>query len=307
MEITTALIKELRERTSAGMMDCKKALEETAGNMDEAIEWLREKGLSKAAKKAGRIAAEGLVDFAISNGSAAIVEVNSETDFVAKNEDFKSFVKDVAEQAARTSVTTVEELLNETSVREEGKTVSAVLNEKIATIGENLSVRRFEKLDTNAGTVVSYIHGGGKIGVLVQFNVVSDNAVVLEAGRNIAMQVAAINPLYLSADVIPAEYVEHEKAILREIVLGEGKAPEMVEKIVAGKINKQLNEVSLLNQSYVKDPELTITKYLENVSKEAGVNVTVVKFVRFEAGEGIEKKEENFAAEVAAQVASSNN
>ncbi|OGO83928.1 MAG: translation elongation factor Ts [Clostridiales bacterium GWE2_32_10] len=304
MEISTNAIKELRERTSAGMMDCKKALMENEGDMEKAIEWLREKGLSKAAKKAGRIAAEGIVDVCITDGAAALVEINSETDFVAKNEDFRSYVKDVATQAAVTKVNDLEEFLNETWIKDQTKTVKDSLTEKIATIGENLNIRRFTKLDTKDGVVASYIHGGGKIGVLVKFATTNNSDIVLEAGKNIAMQVAAVNPLYLSSNEIPADYVEKEKAILREQALSEGKPTDIVEKMIIGRLNKQLQEVCLLDQNYVKDPEMTITKYLESVSKQVGTDVKVASFVRFETGEGIEKKEENFADEVAKQVSS---
>jgi len=291
MEISTNAIKELRERTSAGMMDCKKALMENEGDMEKAIEWLREKGLSKAAKKAGRIAAEGIVDVCITDGAAALVEINSETDFVAKNEDFRK-------------VNDLEEFLNETWIKDQTKTVKDSLTEKIATIGENLNIRRFTKLDTKDGVVASYIHGGGKIGVLVKFATTNNSDIVLEAGKNIAMQVAAVNPLYLSSNEIPADYVEKEKAILREQALSEGKPTDIVEKMIIGRLNKQLQEVCLLDQNYVKDPEMTITKYLESVSKQVGTDVKVASFVRFETGEGIEKKEENFADEVAKQVSS---
>ncbi|HCC06689.1 MAG TPA: elongation factor Ts [Clostridiales bacterium] len=304
MEVSTNEIKELRERTSAGMMDCKKALMENNSDMEKAIEWLREKGLSKAAKKAGRIAAEGMVEVSITDGIAAMVEVNSETDFVSKNENFRTYVKDVAEQVAKTQVNDTEDLLNQKWLKDQNKTVKDVLTEKISTIGENLSIRRFVKLNTTDGVVVPYIHGGGKIGVFVKLNTTNNSDAVIEAGKNIAMQVAAINPLYLSSGEIPADYVESEKAILREQALSEGKPAEIVEKMIAGRLNKQLQEVCLLEQNYVKDPEVTITKYLESVSKQVGTEVKVVSFVRFETGEGIQKKEENFADEVAAQVES---
>ncbi|HAN10686.1 MAG TPA: elongation factor Ts [Clostridiales bacterium] len=304
MDVSTSEIKELRERTSAGMMDCKKALMETGADMEKAIEWLREKGLSKAAKKAGRIAAEGMVEVCITDKIAAMVEVNSETDFVSKNEDFRSYVKDVAEQVAKTEANATEELLNEKWLKDNNKTVNDVLTEKIATIGENLSIRRFKKLNTTDGVVVPYIHGAGKIGVFVKLNTTNNSDAVIEAGKNIAMQVAAINPLYLSSSEIPADYVESEKAILREQALSEGKPAEIVEKMIAGRLNKQLQEVCLLEQNYVKDPEITITKYLEAVSKQVGTEVKVTSFVRFETGEGIQKKEENFADEVAKQVES---
>ncbi len=306
MEITANSIKELRERTSAGMLDCKKALTENSGDMEKSIEWLREKGLSKAAKKAGRIAAEGMVGVAITDNKAVLVEVNSETDFVAKNEEFRTYVKDVANQTVNSNSSNVEELLEETWASDNSKTVKDVLTEKIAKIGENLTIRRFAKVESNDGVVVPYIHGDGKIGVLVKLATTNNTAEVVEAGKNLAMHVAATNPMYLSSNEIPADYIEKEKNILKEQALAEGKPAEIVEKMIVGRLNKQLQEVSLLDQDYVKDPDMTITKYLESVSKQVGTDVKIASFVRFETGEGIEKEESNFAEEVAAQVASMN-
>lgn len=301
MAITAQMVKELREATGAGMMDCKKALTEAEGDMEKAVDILREKGLSKAAKKADRIAAEGLVNIKTNDDStvASIVEVNSETDFVAKNHDFKTFVEDVADMVLNGAHSSVDELLS--SVHKEGKALKDVLNDRIATIGEKLDVRRFKKVAAN-GKVAGYIHGGGKIGVLVVLETESNDPRVLELGRDVAMQVAAMNPKYLSRDDVDQEYLEHEKEVLTQQALNEGKPANIVEKMVVGRLNKELKEVCLLDQVFVKDSELTISKLVDKVAKEVGSSIKIVEMVRFEVGEGIEKREENFADEVAKQL-----
>lgn len=301
MAVTAQMVKELREATGAGMMDCKKALTEAEGNMERAVDILREKGLSKAAKKADRVAAEGLVTIKTTEDGkvAAIVEVNSETDFVAKNEDFKVFVTDVAEMALEGDSKDVAELLS--ANHKEGKDLQSVLNDRIATIGEKLDIRRFEKIASN-GKVAGYIHGGGKIGVLVELDTDSDDERVLSLGKDIAMQVAAMNPKYISRDDVDQEYLAHEKEILTQQALNEGKPADIVEKMVVGRLNKELKEVCLLDQVFVKDSELTIGKLVEKVAKEVSSTIKVSRMVRYEVGEGIEKKEENFADEVAKQM-----
>ena len=300
MAITAQMVKELRETTGAGMMDCKKALQEAEGNMERAIDILREKGLSKAAKKSDRIAAEGLVAIEINedNTVASMVEVNSETDFVAKNEDFKTFVKDVAEIALATEKEDVAGLLTES--HKEGA-LSEVLNNRIATIGEKLDIRRFAKISTN-GQVAGYIHGGGKIGVLVELETEARDAEVLAMGRDIAMQVAAMNPKYVSKDDVDPEYIAHETEILTQQALNEGKPANIVEKMIKGRLEKQLKEVCLVEQTFVKNPDLTIKQLVADVAKKVGSEIKVARVVRFEVGEGIEKKEENFAEEVAKQL-----
>ena len=299
--ITAQMVKELRETTGAGMLDCKKALQEAEGNMEKAIDLLREKGLSKAAKKADRVAAEGLVTIEVNtdNTAAAIVEVNSETDFVAKNEDFKAFVKDAAEMALATEVATIEALLSEN--HKEGKALQDVLNDRIAKIGEKLDFRRFEKLTTE-GQIAGYIHGAGKIGVLVELLTESRDEKVLAMGRDIAMQVAAMNPKYVSRDDVDQDYIAHETEVLTAQALNEGKPANIVEKMVKGRLEKELKEVCLLEQTFVKDSDLTIKKLVANTAKEVGSDIKVGRVVRFEVGEGIEKKEENFAEEVAKQL-----
>ncbi|WP_373598086.1 translation elongation factor Ts [Paraclostridium bifermentans] len=300
MAITAQMVKELRETTGAGMMDCKKALQEAEGNMERAIDLLREKGLSKAAKKSDRVAAEGLVAIEINadNTVGAIVEINSETDFVAKNEDFKTFVKDVAEMALATEKEDVAGLLTES--HKEGA-LADVLNNRIATIGEKLDIRRFAKIATN-GQVAGYIHGGGKIGVLVELETEARDADVLTMGRDIAMQVAAMNPKYVSKDDVDPEYIAHETEILTQQALNEGKPANIVEKMIKGRLEKQLKEVCLVEQTFVKNPDLTIKQLVADVAKKVGSEIKVARVVRFEVGEGIEKKEENFAEEVAKQL-----
>ncbi|MDY2793919.1 MAG: translation elongation factor Ts [Peptostreptococcus porci] len=301
MAITAQMVKELRESTGAGMMDCKKALTEADGDMERAIDILREKGLSKAAKKADRIAAEGLVTIKLNadNTVAAITEVNSETDFVAKNEDFKVFVNDVTEMVLDADFADVATLL--AAQHKEGKALQDVLNDRIATIGEKLDVRRFEKVSTN-GVISGYIHGGGKIGVLVVLDTDSKDEQVSKLGKDIAMQVAAMNPKYISRDDVDQEYIAHEKEVLTQQALNEGKPAEIVEKMVVGRLNKELKEVCLMDQVYVKDSELTISKLVASVEKSVGSSIKVSKVVRYEVGEGMEKREENFADEVAKQL-----
>ena len=305
MAITAAMVKDLRDMTGAGMMDCKKALNETNGDMDEAVEYLRKNGQAKAEKKAGRIAAEGLVRVIVKdNKLAAVVEVNSETDFVAKNEDFQGFVDAVAQQAVNSDSADMDSFLAEAWNVDASKTVKEALTEKISIIGENLSIRRFEKVTAENGCVVSYLHGGGRIGVLVDAETAVVSEAVKEALTNVAMQIAALSPKYVSQAEVSEEYKEHEKEILlAQAKLENPEKPDnIIEKMIIGRLNKELKEVCLLSQIYVKDGDLTVEKYLENVAKAEGTTITVKKFIRFETGEGIEKKEENFADEVARQM-----
>jgi elongation factor Ts len=306
MAITAAMVKDLRDMTGAGMMDCKKALAATDGDMDKAVEFLREKGLAAAEKKAGRIAAEGVcAAVVIEDGkTAAIVEVNSETDFVAKNETFRSFVDTVVNQAAKTTATDIDTFLAEAWSLEPSKTVKEELSSQIAIIGENMNIRRFQKVVAENGFVESYIHGGGRIGVVVEMESTVCNDAAKEAAKNVAMQIAAIYPKYVKRDEIPGDYIEHEKEILKAQAMNEntGKPENIIEKMIEGRLNKQLKEVCLLDQIYVKDGDLTVQKYLDAVAKEIGAPITVKSFVRYETGEGIEKKEENFADEVAKQM-----
>ncbi len=307
MAITAAMVKELREMTGAGMMDCKKALNETNGDMDAAVEYLRKNGQAKAEKKAGRIAAEGLCKVIVKDDKvAAVVEVNSETDFVAKNEEFQKFVTAVAEQAVASGAADMDAFLAEAWNVDNSKTVKEALVERIAVIGENLSIRRFEKVVAENGCVVSYTHGGGRIGVIVEAETDVVNDAVKEGLVNVAMQVAALSPKYVSQDEVSEEYKEHEKAILLEQAKNDPKnanKPEnIIEKMIIGRLNKELKEVCLLDQAYVKDGDLTVAKYVAQVAKENGANLSIKRFVRFETGEGLEKKNEDFAAEVAAQL-----
>ena len=301
MAITAQMVKELRENTGAGMMDCKKALQEAEGNMERAVDILREKGLSKAAKKADRVAAEGLVAIEMNadNTSAVVVEVNSETDFVAKNEDFKVFVKDAAEMALASEAKDVATLLNEN--HKEGKALQDVLNDRVAKIGEKLDLRRFEKVTTE-GQIAGYIHGGGKIGVLVELLTSAKSDELIAMGRDIAMQVAAMNPKYVSRNDVDPEYIAHETEILTQQALNEGKPANIVEKMIKGRLEKQLKEVCLLEQPFVKNGDLTVKQLVAETAKKLGTEIEVGRVVRFEVGEGIEKKEENFAEEVAKQL-----
>ena len=291
--VTASLVKELREKTGAGMMDCKKVLTETDGDLEKAAELLRERGIAKAAKKSGRVAAEGVVEAYISEDGkiGAAVEVNSETDFVAKNEEFKTFVMDVAKQVVTNNPATVEELLAQPSLTVEGKTVNEVLIEKIATIGENMSIRRFARFETTDGLVEKYIHGDGKIAVLVNMTNASK-----ELAKDICMQVAAAKPEFVNREAVPAERVEKEKEILKAQTMNEGKPEAIAEKIVQGRIGKFFSEICLVDQDFVKDPNMKVSQLLKEKDAE------VVEFARFEKGEGIEKKEENFAEEVMNQL-----
>ena len=300
MAFTAKDVKELRERTGCGMMDCKKALTETDGDFDKAIEYLREKGLAAATKKAGRIAADGMVFSTVDreNKVGVVVEVNSETDFVAKNEMFREFVADVAAVVAKENPATVEELL--TKAMPNGDTVEAALQEKILVIGENLKIRRFVRYE---GPCVAYIHAGGTHGVLVNFEVSDEVFAKPEFesyGKDIAMQIAAANPSYLNKEEVPAEVLEKEKEILTQQAINEGKPAAIAEKMVAGRIAKYYKENCLVEQAFVKDDKQSITAYTNATAKELGGDIKIVAFTRFEKGEGIEKKVDDFAAEVAA-------
>ncbi len=303
--ITAGMVKELREMTGAGMMDCKKALGETDGDMEKAVEFLREKGLAAASKKAGRIAAEGLVTVVVSEDgkSGAIVEVNSETDFVAKNAQFQTYVADVAAQALASDSKDMEAFLAEAWNKDSSLTVAQALSSQIAVIGENMDIRRFEKVTTD-GVAVDYIHGGGRIGVLIEAGAEVVNDAVKEALKNIAMQIAALSPKYVRREEISQEFIDHETEILKSQAKNENpdKPDSIIDKMIVGRLNKELKEFCLLDQAYVKDGDLTVGKYLEQVSKEVGGKIEVKKFIRFETGEGIEKKEDNFAEEVAKQM-----
>lgn len=291
--ITASMVKDLREKTGAGMMDCKKALNETDGDMEKAVEYLREKGITKAAKKSGRIAAEGLVLAYISDDKkiGAAVEVNSETDFVAKNEEFKSFVEAVARQVVLNNPKDVESLLQEDSIEVPGKKLSEVLVEKVAKIGENLTIRRFTRFETTDGMIEKYIHGDGKIAVLVNMK----NADT-ELAKDVCMQIAAAKPEFLDEKAVPAERLNKEMEILKVQAMNEGKPEAIAEKIVQGRIGKFYSEICLVDQEFVKNPEMKIKDLLKAKGAE------IVEFARMEKGEGIEKKEENFAEEVMKQI-----
>ena len=293
MAITASMVKELREMTGAGMMDC-----------NAAIEFLRKNGQAKAEKKAGRIAAEGIVKAVVKDDKvAAIVEVNSETDFVAKNEEFQGFVNAVVNQVADSDAADMDAFMAEAWAADTTKTVKDALVEKVAVIGENLNIRRFEKIVTD-GCVVDYIHGGGRIGVLIEAEADVVNDEIKKCLKNVAMQVAAMSPKYTSRAEVSQEYMDHEKEILLAAAKKENpeKPENIIEKMIIGRLNKELKEICLLDQAYVQDSDLTVAKYVEKVAKENNANVTVKRFVRFETGEGIEKKQEDFAAEVAAQM-----
>ena len=310
MAITAGMVKELREMTGAGMMDCKKALTATEGDMDKAVEWLREKGLATAQKKAGRIAAEGLVKLIVSDDDkkAVAVEVNAETDFVAKNEKFQAYVAQVAEQAMETSAADIEAFLAEPWKFDTTKTVKEALAGQIAVIGENMNIRRFVQVTEENGFVASYTHMGGKIGVLVDVvtDVVNDD--IKEMAKNIAMQVAALKPQYVTDAEVSEEYKQHEKEILAAQIANDpkmaGKPEKVIQGAVMGRLSKELKEICLVDQVYVKaeDGKQSVGKYIEEVAKANGANITIKSFVRWETGEGIEKKEEDFAAEVAKQM-----
>ena len=309
MAITAAMVKELRELTGAGMMDCKKALNETDGNMDEAVEFLRKNGQAKAEKKASRIAAEGLCTVVMKDDkTAAVVEVNSETDFVAKNETFQQFVKAVANQAVESDAADMDAFMEEKWNEDATKTVKEALVEKVAVIGENLKIRRFEKVVAENGCVVSYVHGGGRIGVIVEAETAVVNDTVKEAMTNIAMQIAALNPKYVTRNEISPEYIAHEKEILLAQIMNDPKESQKPEKVIngmiEGRVSKELKEICLVDQVYVKaeDGKQSVAAYVAQVAKANNAKVAVKGFVRFETGEGIEKKQEDFAAEVAAQM-----
>ena len=304
--ITAAMVKDLREQSGAGMMDCKKALAECDGDMDAAFELLRKNGAAKAEKKASRIAAEGICKVVVEGNTAVVLEVNSETDFVAKNEKFQTYVEKVANQILKSDVKTIDELLAQPWAEDSSKTVYDIHVEMVATIGEKLSLRRFEKV-TSDGFVVSYTHGGGRIGVIVDMAGAESDA-AKEAATNIAMQIAALNPKYVSRDEVSADYIAHEKEILLAQIMNDPKESQKPEKVIngmiEGRVSKELKEICLLDQVYVKaeDGKQSVAKYLEQVSKETGSTLGVKSFVRFETGEGLEKKNEDFAAEVAAQL-----
>ena len=289
--ISASMVKDLRESSGAGMLDCKKALEATEGNLDAAIDWLREKGISKAAKKADRIAAEGVAAILIDGNNAAIVEVNSETDFVAKNEEFTSMVKTILETILSSDATTVEELNNETT--KDGETIENLIVSKTATIGEKLSLRRFAKVTKNdSETFGEYIHMGGKIAVLTLLNGANS-----EVAKEVSMHAAAMRPMYVKAENVPTDVLEKEKAIMKEQLLNEGKPEDRIENILVGKVKKYYEEVCLENQIFVKaENKETVSDYVAN---NGG---SIINMIRFEVGEGMEKREENFAEEVAKQI-----
>ena len=310
MAVTAAMVKELREMTGAGMMDCKKALAATDGDMDKAVEFLREKGLAGAEKKAGRIAAEGIVATAMTEDEkkAVVVEVNAETDFVAKNAKFQAYVAQVAAQALTTTAADMDTFMAEKWAADESLTVKEALSSQISIIGENMNIRRFKQVVEENGVVLSYIHAGGRIGVLVDVETSVVNDAVKEMGKNIAMQIAALNPKYTSRDEVSAEFIEHVKGILMAQIQNDPKEASKPEKVIQGmiqgRINKEMKEICLLDQTYVKaeDGKQSVAQYVAQVAKENGANITVKGFVRFETGEGLEKKEENFAEEVAKQM-----
>ena len=303
--ITAALVKELREKTGAGMMDCKKALQENDGDLEAAVDWLRTKGLAKAAKKAGRVAAEGLVAVAVGDGGkqAALVEVNSETDFVARNDQFQSLVGNVASLALEANGDL--DALQGKTMPDAGKPVSDFITEAVATIGENISLRRTAALSVNQGAVAAYIHnqvvpGQGKIGVIAALESSGDTAKLEALGKQLAMHIAAVNPLALDKDSLDPAVVEKERAVLMEQARESGKPENIIEKMVEGRIRKFYEDVALLSQTFVVDGETKIEQVLKNAEGDVGAPVQLTGFVRYELGEGIEKKEEDFAAEVAA-------
>ncbi len=298
MAFTAKDVQTLRERTGCGMMECKKALTEADGNMDKAIELLRERGLAAAAKKAGRIAAEGIVYALVDDAkkTGVIIEVNSETDFVAKNEQFIAFAETCAKTVIEKNPADVDALL---TLKASGSdfTVDELLKEKILTIGENLKIRRFVRME---GELISYIHGGGRIGVMVRFDTnVGDKPGFIEYAKDVAMQVAAATPLYLNKEAVPAETLEEEKKILLTQAINEGKPQNIAEKMVQGRISKYYKENCLVEQAFIKDNEISVTQYSDNTAKALGGSITIAQFVRFEKGEGLEKREDNFADEVA--------
>ena len=301
MAFTAQDVKALREKTGCGMMDCKKALTQADGDMDKAIDFLREQGLAKQAKKASRIAAEGVAYATTTddNKVGVVIEVNAETDFVAKNDSFMDFVKACAQTVMEQNPADVEALL---ALKASGsdQTVAEMLQEKVLTIGENIQIRRFERME---GACVAYVHAGGKIGVLVNFDTdVADKPEFVACGKDVAMQIAALNTPYLNRDEVPAEVLEHEKEVMRQQVLNEGKPEAIADKIVMGKINKYYKENCLVDQEFVKDNKSSVSQYVNSVAKQLGGKIAITKFVRFEKGEGIEKRQDDFAAEVASMV-----
>ena len=306
MAITAAMVKELREMTGAGMMDCKKALTEADGNMEKAVEILREKGLAASAKKAGRIASEGMVEVFLSedNKVGAIVEVNSETDFVAKNQVFRDYVAAVAKQAAESTAADIDAFFDEKWALDTQFTVREALSQQVAVIGENLNIRRFERYTkAQAGKLVSYIHGGGRIGVMIELACENEAEELVELGKNIAMQIAALNPKFITEADVPAEFIAKETEILTVQAKNDpknAKKPDnIIAKMIEGRLKKELKEFCLVEQPYVKDTDMTVKQYIESVAKVVGAPIEISRIVRFETGEGMEKKEENFAEEVA--------
>ena len=307
--ITSQMVKELREMTQAGMMDCKKALVEANGDMDKAVEWLREKGLAAAAKKAGRIAAEGVVASYITDDAkiGVVVEVNCETDFVAKTDNFINFSKNVAKHIALANPADVDALMAQKFVDDETKTITDLVSDATVSIGEKISIRRFARYETDKGAVESYIHMGGKIGVLLL--VENDNADTIANDtfktfyHDVALQIAAAKPSYVRKEEVPSENLAKEREILRAQALNEGKPEKIVDKMVDGRIQKYYKEVCLIEQPFVKDGDKSIAQLTAEVAKEIGANINIVSFERFERGEGIEKRQDNFAEEIAAQMA----
>jgi len=298
--ITAALVKDLRDKTGAGMMDCKNALTETGGDMEAAIDWLRKKGISKAGKKAGRVAAEGLVGVAVSGGAGALVEVNAETDFVARNEEFKSFVKSAADIALKESGA-LEKVL---AAKHGASTVQQTLTELVAKIGENMSVRRTIALAVNPGVVAAYVHNAaspelGKIGVLVALKSTADQTKLAALAKQIAMHIAAANPLAITPEHLSKDVVDRERAVQTEIARQSGKPEAVIEKMMEGRMRKFYEETVLLSQTFVIDGETQVSKVIEKAAKDLGAPITVEGFVRFQVGEGIEKAESDFADEVA--------
>jgi len=306
--VTAAMVKELREITGAGMMDCKKALTETGGDMDKAVDFLREKGLAGAAKKAGRVAAEGMVVTAMTADSktAVVVEVNAETDFVAKNEKFQTYAADVAAQALNSDTADMDSFMEEKWAKDPSLTVKEALSSQISIIGENMNIRRFVKVTEADGFIASYMHAGGKIGVLIDVVTNVENDAVKEMAKNVAMQAAALKPQFTGRDEVDAEFIEKEKEILAAAARNEkpDANDKIIEGMVMGRISKELKEICLLDQVYVKaeDGKQSVAQYVAQVAKENGADIKIKKFVRFETGEGIEKKSEDFAAEVAKQM-----
>ena len=306
MAITAAMVKELREMTGAGMMDCKKVLTEADGDMEKAVELLREKGLAASAKKAGRIATEGMVEIFLSedNKVGAIVEVNSETDFVAKNQVFRDYVAAVAKQACESTAADMDAFFDEKWALDAQFTVKEALSQQVAVIGENLNIRRFERFTkAQAGKLVSYIHGGGRIGVMIELACENEAEELVELGKNVAMQIAALNPKFISEADVPAEFIAKETEILTAQAKNDpknaSKPDNIIAKMIEGRLKKELKEFCLVEQPYVKDTDMTVKQYIESVAKVVGAPISIARIVRFETGEGMEKKEENFAEEVA--------